>query len=200
MELYKKIQTLRKERGLTQEELANMLFVSRTAVSKWETGRGIPSMDSLQMIAKLFNISIDSLLSADEIIMVAKNENKESISRYAFFINGIFNVFAAITLFLPLYKLEINHQFYSVVLYNLGGWLATVYFFLTLVIVVIGIIQILLNKTGSKKLKMVFSFIDLTVNIITVFVLIISGQPYPAVTFFLFFVIKMILKVPKVLR
>lgn len=200
MELYKKIQTLRKERGLTQEELANMLFVSRTAVSKWETGRGIPSMDSLQMIAKLFNISIDSLLSADEIIMVAKNENKESISRYAFFINGIFNVFAAITLFLPLYKLEINHQFYSVVLYNLGGWLATVYFFLTLIIVVIGIIQILLNKTGSKKLKMVFSFIDLTVNIITVFVLIMSGQPYPAVTFFLFFVIKMILKVPKVLR
>ena len=41
MELYEKLQELRRGRGLTQEELADELFVSRTAVSKWESGRGV---------------------------------------------------------------------------------------------------------------------------------------------------------------
>lgn len=51
MELSEKIQKLRKEHNMTQEQFAEKLFVSRTAVSKWETGRGMPSMESLQMIA-----------------------------------------------------------------------------------------------------------------------------------------------------
>ena len=61
MELSEKIQKLRKERGLTQEQFAEQLFVSRTAVSKWETGRGTPSMESLQLIAKFFGITLDEL-------------------------------------------------------------------------------------------------------------------------------------------
>ena len=60
MELSEKIQKLRKEHNLTQEQLAEQLFVSRTAVSKWETGRGMPSMESLQMIAKIFNITLEN--------------------------------------------------------------------------------------------------------------------------------------------
>lgn len=200
MELSEKIQALRKERGLTQEEFAKMIFVSRTAVSKWETGRGIPSMDSLQMIAKIFNLTLDSLISADEIILVAKNENKEIINRQVFLINGIFNIIAMITLFLPLYKFEINNQFYSVPLYYLSGWLMVVYFLLTITTVAIGITQILINKIESKRLKSILTFVDSVISIITIFMLILGGQTYPAVTFFLFFIIKMILKVPPVTR
>ena len=51
MVLNEKLQVLRKQRGLTQEELAKALFVSRTAVSKWESGRGCPSIDSLKALA-----------------------------------------------------------------------------------------------------------------------------------------------------
>ena len=53
MEFNEKLQELRKQKGLTQEAMAELLFVSRTAVSKWESGRGYPGIDSLKAIAKL---------------------------------------------------------------------------------------------------------------------------------------------------
>ena len=55
MEFNKKLQELRKSRDLTQEELAEALYVSRTAISKWESGRGYPSIDSLKVISRFFN-------------------------------------------------------------------------------------------------------------------------------------------------
>ena len=51
MEFNEKLQELRKSRGMTQEELAEALYVSRAAVSKWESGRGYPSIDSLKDIS-----------------------------------------------------------------------------------------------------------------------------------------------------
>ena len=66
MEFCEKLQKLRKQRGLTQEELAGALYVSRTAVSKWESGRGYPSLDSLKAIAAFFSVTVDELLTADE--------------------------------------------------------------------------------------------------------------------------------------
>ena len=54
MEFNEKLQELRKNKGLTQEELAEALYVSRTAISKWESGRGYPSIDSLKEIANFF--------------------------------------------------------------------------------------------------------------------------------------------------
>lgn len=71
MELSEKLQELRKEKGLTQEELAEALFVSRTAISKWESGRGVPNIESLKAISKFFSVSIDELLSGEEILKIA---------------------------------------------------------------------------------------------------------------------------------
>lgn len=50
MEFHEKLQELRKQKNLTQEELSEILFVSRTAISKWESGRGYPSIDSLKLL------------------------------------------------------------------------------------------------------------------------------------------------------
>lgn len=190
MELSEKIQKLRKERGLTQEQFAEQLFVSRTAVSKWETGRGTPSMESLQMIAKFFDITLDELLRAEDIITIAENENKANISRFASYIDGIFNITAVVGVLLPLYKVEQNNLFYSVPLYQFKGWLAVLYWIFPVLMSICGTIQILINKGERETLKKNMNFIGFVLNACAIFVLILSGQPYPAVMFFTLLLIK----------
>lgn len=62
MDLSEKIKEIRKKFGLTQEELAEKLNVSRQAVAKWEMGNGVPDTENLKSISRLFGTSIDSLL------------------------------------------------------------------------------------------------------------------------------------------
>lgn len=59
MTLGEKLKKLRTDKDLTQEELAEILYVSRTAVSKWESGRGFLNIESLKAISKYFLVSVD---------------------------------------------------------------------------------------------------------------------------------------------
>ncbi|MBQ9148735.1 MAG: helix-turn-helix transcriptional regulator [Oscillospiraceae bacterium] len=190
MELSDRIQKLRKERGLTQEQLAEQLFVSRTAVSKWETGRGTPSMDSLQMIAKFFGITLDELLRTEEIITIAENENRDNINRFAFGVDGICNLAAVMGLLLPLYKVEQSGLFYSVPLYRFEGWQAGLYWIVSLAMILCGAVQILTSKGEGEKLKRSVHILGTIINTGGVFLLILSGQPYPAALFFALLLIK----------
>ena len=70
MEFHEKLLELRKRKGLTQEELAEALFISRAAVSKWESGRGYPNIDSLKAIAAFFSVTIDDILFGGEYLGV----------------------------------------------------------------------------------------------------------------------------------
>ena len=108
MEFNEKLQELRKSRGLTQEELAEALFVSRTAVSKWESGRGYPSIDSLKEISKYFSVSIDELLTGEKLISIAEKENKSNIQKTCNLLTGIVDLFSFILIVLPLYPNPIN--------------------------------------------------------------------------------------------
>ena len=81
MEFNEKLQELRKNKGLTQEELAEALYVSRTAISKWESGRGYPSIDSLKEIAKYFSVTIDEILSSDEVLSIAEEHQNAYIQK-----------------------------------------------------------------------------------------------------------------------
>ncbi|WP_143318892.1 helix-turn-helix transcriptional regulator [Clostridium sp. HBUAS56010] len=62
MTIGEKIKSLRTEKGITQEVLAENLNVSRSAIAKWETNSGVPEVSNLIMISKLFDISVDELL------------------------------------------------------------------------------------------------------------------------------------------
>ena len=66
MNFGEKLQILRKERGLSQEQFAAQLMVSRQAISKWELGESKPDIDKIIQISNVFNVSIDYLLKDEE--------------------------------------------------------------------------------------------------------------------------------------
>lgn len=77
MELQKRLVNLRKERGLSQEELAEKLYVSRQTISNWERGATYPDINSLLLIATFFDVSLDNLVKGDIPIMKQTLEQKQ---------------------------------------------------------------------------------------------------------------------------
>ena len=75
----KYIKFLRERNNLTQEELAKKVPVSREAVSKWETGRRIPDIETLIILSNIFDVSIESLLSGEESNNAVVNLYKDNI-------------------------------------------------------------------------------------------------------------------------
>ena len=96
MEFNEKLQELRKSKGLTQEELAEALYVSRTAVSKWESGRGYPSIDSLKEISRFFSVTIDELICPEEIITAAQEEKTAFADQLLALICGTLDILLAL--------------------------------------------------------------------------------------------------------
>lgn len=69
MDLGKKIMTMRNEKNLSQEQLAEKLNVTRQTISNWENGKFYPDIDSLVNLSKFFNVSLDVLLSCDDKVL-----------------------------------------------------------------------------------------------------------------------------------
>ena len=67
MKFSEKLKKLRKDNNITQDELAEKIFVSRTAISKWETDMGYPSLESLRLLSKVFGTTLDELVSDEDI-------------------------------------------------------------------------------------------------------------------------------------
>ncbi len=79
MSFGKNLQTIRKKNQLSQEGLAEMLGVSRQAVSKWELGEGYPAVDKLLILSRKLNISLDSLLGGENTAISEEGKSSETI-------------------------------------------------------------------------------------------------------------------------
>lgn len=77
-----KLKRLREDNGMTQDDLAAKLYVSRTAISKSETNRSYPSIDSLKAIQQLFGTSIDDLVSDEDVQSSLAARQRESRKYY----------------------------------------------------------------------------------------------------------------------
>ena len=64
METKDVIYELRTKRGMTQDELAEKVFVTRQAVSRWEKGETVPNSETLKQLSRIFNVSINTLLGS----------------------------------------------------------------------------------------------------------------------------------------
>ena len=193
MEFNKKLLDLRKRKGLTQEELAEALFVSRTAISKWESGRGYPNIDSLKAIAKFFSVTVDDLLSGDEVLTIAEEDNRQKEMRLRDLVFGLLDCSVAMFFFLPLFKQTpagIIQGVSLLALTEMEPYLKALYLIAVTGIVVSGILILALQTIpsvfwGRNKHK-----ISLLLNAAGAFLFISGLQPYAAAVLFAFLTIK----------
>ena len=165
MELHEKLQQLRKQSGLTQDELAQKLFVSRTVISKWEAGQGIPSIDSMKEISKFFSVSIDVLLSDDEIPSPEEEAAPPTACPFHGLVFGLLDLSAATLLFLPLFAQRDVSPIRCVSLLSLGGvqpYLKFLYLLLVIGTAISGILALALQNRQNPiraRVKTILTFI-----------------------------------------
>lgn len=196
MEFGEKLQDLRKARNITQEELAESLYVSRTAISKWESGRGYPSIDSLKEISSFFDVSIDELLSSEKIISIAKRENESNLQRLYNIFFGISDLFAVFLIVLPLYPLSINGYVYSTNLLsyaNCSNLNLAIHWTLFITLLVLGIFKLFLTHVGNDRLQNTIRNTSLGISILAVLYLSMAREPYAIIVAFLLFAVKVLL-------
>lgn len=196
MEFHEKLQELRKSRGLTQEELAEALYVSRTAISKWESGRGYPSIDSLKEIAVYFSVTIDELLSGEKLIFLAEKENRTNIRSMCDLLFGMVDVCAFLLMILPLYPNTVEGHIYSVNLFSyreVSEWIRVVYWSLFGTLIGCGIGKIVLCKSNRIKWNTILTYLSLGVSCFGVVFLALTRAVYGIVVVFLLLGIKGVL-------
>ena len=193
MEFNEKLQELRKNKGLTQEELAEALFVSRTAISKWESGRGYPSIDSLKTIAKYFSVTIDELLSSGEVLSIAEEDNKQKEKHLKSLVFGLLDISALMFFFLPFFGQKANGVIQEVTLLSLNGiatYLQITYYAIVIAITVYGILTLAFQNCQKMFWVQNKEKISLILNAVAVLLFIISSQVYAGAFLFIFLVIK----------
>ena len=193
MEFGEKLQELRKNKGLTQEELAELLYVSRTAISKWESGRGYPNIDSLKEIAKFFQVSIDVLLSGERLIDIAENENKSNMKSICNLFFGIVDLFSLLLVVLPLYPNTIDGFVYSVSLLNYVQTSPNniiIYWIIFISLFAVGLVKIIATKLNNEKANKFTIWISNGINILIVLLLALTREAYALVFAFLLLVVK----------
>ena len=192
MEFSEILQQLRKQNNLTQEQLAERLFVSRTAVSKWEGGKGYPNIDSLKSISKLFSVTIDALLSGEELITLAAAENRSNMRKLFSLVCGIVDLTAVALIFLPLYGQPDGMHIRAVTLLEYhDATLVTAYWVILLLMAALGIAEIVVQSFENEKWSNLGIKGSFALNAMAVLSFIATRQPYLAALLFLFFIIKM---------
>lgn len=196
MEFHEKLQILRKEKRLTQEELAEHLYVSRAAISKWESGRGYPNIDSLKAIAGFYSVTIDELLSSGEVLTIAEKEAVYRRAKLCDQILGCLDCCTAVLYILPIFGQTVDGTIRDVSLFALTEiqpWLRYFYLVMISLSVLIGILTLALQNRAFplwEKQKIRASLLS---NLLLTFLFILSRQPYGAAISLIFLILKVLI-------
>ena len=193
MEFNEKLKALRSSRDLTQEELAEALFVSRTAISKWGSGRGYPSIDSLKEISTFFSVTIDELLSGEKLLSIAEKENKSNMQALCSILIGAIDLFHFLLIVLPLYPKSMKEYIASV---NLFGYTETtafnrmVYWGLFILLLGTGVTEVIVTRLKIEKVYKMIIIFSMLLGIVAVLFLAVTGETYATALEFLLLVLK----------
>ncbi len=195
MDFNQKLQQLRNQKGLTQEQLAEKVCVSRVAVSKWESGRGYPNLDSLKKLSEIFAISIDELLSSNELIDLADTQTRNSSRILRSLIFGITDFLAVLLFIIPLFADRSESRIEIVSLLNLShvpGFIRIIFAVLAGCSVLFGTLELALQNIqtkGKQKAELILS--GMFSSLVIVFSAM-TNQPDPCILFFALFIIKVL--------
>ena len=193
MEFHEKLQELRKQKGLTQEELAESLYVSRTAISKWESGRGYPNIDSLRAISKFFSVSLDDLLSGDALLTIAEEEGRQKERNARSLIFGLLDCSAAMLFFLPFFGQRADGAVRSVSLLSLTEiepYIKIPCMAVVIAMVVWGVLSLALQNCRSALWLRSREKVSLALSAAGALLFMVCLQPYAAMLLFVFLIIK----------
>ena len=194
MEFGEKLQELRKARSLTQEQLAEALYVSRTAVSKWESGRGYPSIDSLKEMSRFFSVTIDELISPDEIVSAAQAERKSFARGYASLVCGLLDVLPALLLVVPMFGngSEGPATVGLLALTGISPWVRAVFAACVGVTVLCGICELAASRADGRWGKVALAA-GAGLSAASVAAFILARQPYAGIICFALLATKAVL-------
>ena len=198
MEFHEKLQALRKEKGLTQEELAAQLFVSRTAISKWESGRGYPNIDSLKSLSKFFSVTVDELLSGENIVAIAQDEQRQKEKHMRSLVFGLLDMSAVLLVFLPLMGKESEGVFRAVSLWAWQGsapGVRAVYLGAVCLLILWGMVNLFLQKAPQNSSRR--HLISLLAGAAVMLLFILGRHPYAAALLLVFLAVKAFLLIKK---
>ena len=195
-----KLKKLRTDKGLTQDEFAEKIYVTRTAVSKWETDRGYPNIDSLKAIAMFFSITVDELLSSNEMLKIAEEDNAQREKHFRDLVYALLDMSIATLLFLPFFAESRDGVIQSVSLITLGGiqlYLKMAYFAVVIGSFLAGVLTLVLQNCQAKPWQNSKTNISLVLGAIAVLLFVISSQPYAAVFAFVLLAIKALMLIKR---
>ena len=193
MELNEKLQELRKQKGLTQEELAEALYVSRTAISKWESGRGYPSIDSLKAISGFFSVTIDALLSGDEVLTIAEEDRRQKETHFRDLVFGLLDCSTAMLFVLPFFGQKAGNTVHAVSLLSLTAmepYLKSAYLAAVIAMTALGVLTLAMQNCRYTRWVQHKHKLSLLLNTAGILLFMSSLQPYAAVFLFTFLAIK----------
>ena len=200
MEFHEKLRELRRRKGITQEELAENLYVSRTAISKWESGRGYPNIESLKAIAKYFSVSVDELLSSDELLTVADEDKRRFMRNFCDVLFGLVDLCTLLLLFLPFFSEKSEQNVIATSLLKLSDvqpYIKIAFFAVVILTFMWGVATLALQGLQLRAFRKYSNNISIAFGGGALLLFIVAQQPYAAVFVFVLLVIKAVFLVKR---
>ena len=191
MEVNKKIQKLRKENNLTQDQLAERLGVSKIYVARIENGKILPSVKDIKNIAIILDVNVSDLTSFDDLIFAAESDNYNKLDRKTTLFFAILDILSISFIFMPFY-VKNNNAMTLIELKPLSSLLYIAYLVLLIVSFIVGVLEIIFSANNKKnKLKNV-KLISVVVYTLSILIFALSKQSYITAFLFLFLMIKIL--------
>lgn len=201
MEFNEKLQHLRKQHNMTQEQLAEKLYVTRAAVSKWESGKGYPNIESLKAISSLFAISIDELLSGNELLELAETENRSNLKRIYNIIGGVVDLLAIVFIFFPLYRKTQGNFIYSVNLLSfteITSFTLFIYWTIFILLICLGITKLIFMQLHKDIWCSYITKGSIGLGALAICLFAVAREPYVTPLLFLLFATKVVLLIKEI--